>query len=490
MTRHDLLPTAAFFAWTLGALLPVPAAGQPPGEAQVITGVERLTWTQQAFDDEELRRHAFVLYVDGAPVLLPAASCGAIPVVGQAASCESPLPELAPGFHDLELAARLASEGAVLESPRSAPLRVFVDRALPYLPSAEDEPEYQRPARRPVPAGAAVAGPRRPAAATAELVVSGLDDPAALALLPDGRLLIAERRGWLRLAAGGRLAEAPAAVLADADPAGRDSWSLALAPDAARTREVFLGYAARDASGARVGRVIRFREAGGTLGEAAVVHDGLPADPAAPLARFGPDGALYVATSALDPRDAGDLGSYAGKLLRFNPDGTAAEGNPIRHSPVLSSGYRARPDFDWNPADGLLWSVEPDPGGALARRVEALGGPAAGSVAGAPGRPDRGALVRLDGLLPGSAAFARAAGPASWRGSLFLAAPDQGCLVRVSGLGQSPPAPAAVERLFCGLFGRITAVLAADDGLYFAAVGGGRDEAGRPTGAIYRVRGR
>jgi len=71
-----------------------------------------------------------------------------------------------------------------------------------------------------------------------------------------------------------------------------------VAPDFAATRHVYVSYVARDAGGSRIGRVVRFREAGGTLAEAAVILDGLPAQAGVMRTRIGPDGALYVGPAA------------------------------------------------------------------------------------------------------------------------------------------------------------------------------------------------
>jgi glucose/arabinose dehydrogenase len=219
--------------------------------------------------------------------------------------------------------------------------------------------------------------------------------------------------------------------------------------------------------------VVRFREVGGMLGERAVILDGLPAGGRAPRIRFGPDGALYVGTSAVDTRDADDLGSYAGKILRFTTAGEAVAGGPIGRFPGVSSGHRGRLEFDWDPATRTLWSVETSAGGVSLRRSDA-------------GLPvERSAL--LEGIQTAGVAFHAGPTPAAWRNSLFLASPEDECLYRVSGLASTPSTP-VVEQLLAGRFGRITAVLSADDGLYFATGNGGTDERGQPADAVFRIR--
>jgi glucose/arabinose dehydrogenase len=434
-----------------------PPSQPPPGS---ITGRERVGWDQQAPNADELREYSYVLYVDGVAVVLANATCGALGGEGPSAACSSPLPALQPGQHTLELATRITRGGTVLESARSAPLIVtvagFASTGSASLTAQTTDVQGPDGTRQLI-----------------EMVASGLDRPSALARMPDRRLLIAERRGRVRIAEDGRLLDAPALELTDAEMEGGENWSLAVAPDFATTRHVYVSYVARDTGGLRIGRVVRFREAGGTLGEPAVMLDDLPAQAGAPRTRIGPDGALYVGTTALNPRDADDLGSYAGKILRFTTAGVVPLDNPFRFSPVFSFGHRGRLDFDWEPVNKGLWHVETDPGGVSLGR---------------PNSERRGeGAVYLEGIHAVGIAFHAGATPAAWRNSLFLASPDQECLYRVAGLSSSLPEP-AVERLLANTFGRIVAVLSGDDGLYFATGNGGTDESGRPADAVFRIR--
>ena len=448
-----------------------------PGQS---SGGPRLAWDQFSSSAEELRRYSFVLFVDGTPMTLTGASCGTLAADTLTAACTAPLPTLAPGQHTLEMATRVIENGVVLESAKSAPVTYTVGStgfasatagATAAIPGAGT-------GSPPGDTGSGTGQATGESQFVVETVVTGLDSPSALARLPDGRLLIAERRGVIRIAEGGILRPEPAAALPDADSAGEARVSLALAPDFAASRYVYACYAAVDAQGGRAGRVVRFREASGTLGELAVIVDGLPAELAAPSILIGPDGALYVATSSGDDGEAADIGSYVGKILRFGLDGTIPPDNPLPSSPVLSFGYRGAVGIDWDWQTGTLWVLETDAEGtdlalAAARRpgtrVAALG----------PIGPARMAF------LPASAAGV----PASWRGSLFVAAPDEQCLLRVSGLSASSAAP-SVERLLRGEFGRIALVLPAESGLYFATASGVAGGEGKPAGAVFRVRDR
>lgn len=445
---------------------------EPPVESasSVITGRERLAWDQQAPHMDELRRYEFVLYVDGAAFPLAEASCGPLDVESRTAACSSPLPPLEPGRRVVQLATRLTRNGATVESVKSARLILFVSGA-------------SAASRYVVGEGGAI-----PTSGDARFVVdavaAGLDRPSALARLPDGRLLVGEGGGRIRIAESGVLRQEPAAVLHDADAGGNGRMSLAVARDFENSRHVYVGYIGASAQGGRSGRVVRFREVAGALGEPAVIVDSLPADAGAPVVKVGPDGLLYVATPALDARAAGDLGSYAGKLLRFNTDGTTPEGNPLRQSPTLSSGHAGQFDFDWEPDGQTLWTIESDPEGVAIRRVgRAMREDGGSHVAGT-------AAVRLGGVTAGAAAFHAAAVPDGWQGSLFFTAPDEECIVRIAGLAESSPRAPVIERLLHGRLGRPTAVLSADDGLYVAALVDEGGVRGAPTGSVYRLRDR
>jgi glucose/arabinose dehydrogenase len=467
---------------------------QAPSQPGASSG-PKLAWDQFAPSTEDLRQYSYVLYVDGAPVPLTAASCGALAAETLTAACTAPLPALAPGQHTLAMATRITRDGIILESGRSAPISYTVGSGgfasgTAGVPAAA--PSTGAAVTGPAGSGSLVArdpggGVGSPGASfgaeevlgaggdrfLVEIVASDLDRPSALARFPDGRLLIAEQGGRLRFADEGLPLLEPAALLPGADPADDARVSIALAPDFESSRHVYVAYAAVDDRGARSGRILRFREAGGVLGEAAVLVDGLPAAVAAPWVAIGPDRTLYVGTSALDAEEALDLGSDAGKILRFALDGTIAAGNPVPSSPVFSFGFVRHSGLDADPGTGDLWFVEETSAGTKVGRAQA-------------GRPAE-RLTDLGLVRAGGLTFHSGESPAGWQGSLFVPLPDERCLLHVSGLDASPPAP-TVERVLSRQFGRIATVIAAADGLYFATQNGDSSGAGHAVDFVYRVR--
>ncbi|MGH7342173.1 MAG: hypothetical protein ACREKH_16910, partial [Candidatus Rokuibacteriota bacterium] len=107
-----------------GSSNPPPPAPGPGGGSGTITGRERIGWLQQALDDAQLALFEYAIYVDGARQVLAGDSCS--PASGGGFDCSAALPPLSPGQHTLELATFLEANGTVVESERSAPLRVTV----------------------------------------------------------------------------------------------------------------------------------------------------------------------------------------------------------------------------------------------------------------------------------------------------------------------------------------------------------------------------
>lgn len=225
----------------------------------------------------------------------------------------------------------------------------------------EDEPP-------PPPAGEATvektpggrdAGPPRLARARGEpqveTLVTGLEVPWELVFLPDGRALVTERPGRVRLiSATGDLLERPAAEV-DVSALGEGGLlGLALDPEFERNDLVYLYYTT--ASGMEVAR---YRLGGDRLVEEAVVLDGIVAGTIHDSGRihFGPDDRLYVATGdAGQPDLAQDQGSLNGKFLRMEP--AAYRGDSPGEAEIYTLGHRNPQGFDWEAGTDRLLSTE------------------------------------------------------------------------------------------------------------------------------------
>ncbi|HET7800676.1 MAG TPA: PQQ-dependent sugar dehydrogenase [Humibacillus xanthopallidus] len=190
-------------------------------------------------------------------------------------------------------------------------------------------------------------------------LLSGLDVPWSIAVLPDGSSLVSVRntgevRHVPKPGSGGQ------ATVAGTLPITRTSGEgglLGLAvPEDFEANPVFYAYYSTESDN----RIAAVPWRDGTLGEPQVILDGIPMGRNHNGGRiaFGPDGYLYAGTG-----DAGDtslsqnLGSLGGKILRITPEGKPAPGNPFGGSPIWSYGHRNVQGLAWD-IQKRLWASE------------------------------------------------------------------------------------------------------------------------------------
>jgi glucose/arabinose dehydrogenase len=193
-----------------------------------------------------------------------------------------------------------------------------------------------------------------------EVVAEGLEVPWEIAFLPDGRALVTERPGRIRmLEEDGTLREAPVTEVDVSEQGEGGLLGLALDPEFADNGLVYLYFTTPTEMKLERWRFAddaMTREADlidGTI-QAGVVHD-------SGRIAFGPDDDLYVATGeAGQPELAQDPRSLNGKFLRLTPD--QYRGGPSAPE-ILSLGHRNPQGFDWEPGTDRLISTEHGPSG-------------------------------------------------------------------------------------------------------------------------------
>ena len=479
----------SLLALSCGGSSPAPPDGTVPAGTVPVRGSERLAW-DQAGDVSDLR---FLAYVDGQPVSLDSATCDAAQLGPQGSPCVSPLPPLTVGVHTIALSA--VSRVSGLESARSAAITVQKLAGLTASGvgslSADDR-------------GAEAAARTIPDTLTAadgltfgvQVLASGVEAPAQIALAPDGRLFVAGMTGrvWILDRVEGVASPAPrtthqdqaeltlaldANAMLDPPPAG--PLGLALHPDFARNRLVYVAYAARDRRDQARLLVVRLREAGDTLGEPAVLFDEPLAAVSAdgPRLAFGPDRLLYVALpEAVELPPQASAGASGGAILRFGDDGRLAD-----RSAVFAYGLERPVAFGWDPDTGALWGVLADgEGRATMRAIDAgeefgLAGCRGTATERCAGATTRGALPLEVGrsLTPGGLVFYRhgTATKAPRALSAFVALPENASLWRVT-----PGDASRTEILLSDSLGRIADIVSGGRGAVFIAT---RNRDGRGT---------
>ncbi len=205
-----------------------------------------------------------------------------------------------------------------------------------------------------------------------EMVAEGLSSPTTMAFLPDGRLLVAEQRGKLRLVEDGGASSVALDLSGIIDSRGeRGLLGVALDPAFARNGHVYL-YFTRKAAGRKPAhnRVMRFtlaenRVVGGS-GRLVLRLDNLSRamNHNGGAIHFGGDGRLYVAVGDNANGDnAQSLETLKGKMLRINKDGTIPRDNPFYRSEkvrgkdkaIWARGLRNPFSFAVQPGSGAIF---------------------------------------------------------------------------------------------------------------------------------------
>lgn len=206
----------------------------------------------------------------------------------------------------------------------------------------------------------------------AQAVVSNLDHPWGLALLPDGGWLITERPGRLRLLQGGTLS-APIRNLPKVDARGQGGLlDVAVAPDFAQSRQIWLSFSEPREQGKNATAVVSATlSADGTaLENLRVIFRQQPAWASDKHfgARIVPDGqgGLFVTTgerSVPAARQlAQDVNTHLGKVLHIDArTGAGLPGNPFAQGggqpEIWSWGHRNVQAAALD-SQGRLWTVE------------------------------------------------------------------------------------------------------------------------------------
>jgi glucose/arabinose dehydrogenase len=341
---------------------------------------------------------------------------------------------------------------------------------------------------------AAAQAPRSPtppvidALARTTTVASGLEHPWGLAFLPDGRMLVTERPGRLRIVEKDGKAGKPLPGVPQVFASGQGGLlDVALSPSFAQDRLVYLSYAEPGEGGAGTA-VARGRLGDGGLEDLKVIWRQVPkvSGPNHWGSRlvFARDGTLFITVGdRYAYRDrAQDLSTTIGKVIRINPDGSIPQDNPFvkrdgARAEIWSYGHRNVQAAALDPKTGQLWTVEHG-----ARGGDELNHPQAGKNYGWPvityGVDYSGARIGEGTakagmeqpvyywdpvIAPSGATFYTGDAFPEWRGSLFVGSMRPGALVRLTISGDRVTS----EERYLPDAGRVREVVQGPDGLLY-----------------------
>ena len=204
--------------------------------------------------------------------------------------------------------------------------------------------------------------------------VASFREPWAMAFLPDGRVLVTEKRGALKLVQPGGSVGNVSGV-PQVEYAGQGGFGdVALHPKFADNGLVYLSYveAVEGGSGAAVARA-KFTaddQGGGALSELQVIWRQEPKKGGSGhfghRLLFGADGKLWISSGERQEfTPAQDMSGNLGKILRLNDDGSVPSDNPWAErggvtAQVWTLGHRNPLGLAWD-AKGQLWEVEMGP---------------------------------------------------------------------------------------------------------------------------------
>lgn len=208
-----------------------------------------------------------------------------------------------------------------------------------------------------------------PPTLTRTVLLSGLASPSDLAFAPDGTLIFSELGGDLRVLRPGATSATLLHRPADVSASGQSGlMGVAVDPDFARTRHIFVYFSSRVNPTTVDNRIVRFLVNPDWTGVAdrqdllVGISWGNGGAHSGGRLRFGPDGLLYLATgdtrSASVPQDPNALGA---KVLRVRKDGTIPPGNPgpPLHPAIVAYGFRNPQGMAFR---GGLFTCEDGPG--------------------------------------------------------------------------------------------------------------------------------
>ena len=332
-----------------------------------------------------------------------------------------------------------------------------------------------------------------------EAWVTGLEAPWSLVFLPDGRALVSERPGRIRLIQKGHLEKSPYAVFETTRGASGAGdfflnlfargegglMGLAVHPKFPTEPYIYAMYTWRGVRGVR-NRIVRLVDRGTHGVFDKIVLGGVPGALFHNGGRiaFGPDGMLYATTGEIfEMHMAQDLKAFGGKVLRIDPGGGIPSDNPFPNSPVWSYGHRNPQGLAWHPETGALYQSEHGPSGEVGfgahdeiniiEEGRNYGWP---RIVGAPGR-----APYVDPIAMWPNTSVPPAGMTFHKGALYVATLRSEALIRLRIEGRRV---LSIERLFAedeydGVLGRLRDAVDGPDGHLYVLTSN-RDGRGSP----------
>lgn len=223
-----------------------------------------------------------------------------------------------------------------------------------------------------------IAGIKTKESVQEKVLVNGLKRPWGIAVLPDGRLLITEKSGFMKIATtDGTVSEAITGLPA-VNAAGQGGLlGLTIDPEFTKNRMVYWSFSEKSENGNLTAIAKgRLSDDEKKIENATVIYRANPAHSSTlhygGRILFDKKGDLIITTgerSTLETRPQAQLlNSANGKVIRITKDGKASAGNPFLNNPdalpeIFSYGHRNVQSLAFHPQTGDIWTAEFGPRG-------------------------------------------------------------------------------------------------------------------------------
>lgn len=194
------------------------------------------------------------------------------------------------------------------------------------------------------------------------VIAHNLDVPWAIAFLPDGRMLVTERKGAVVIVDTNGTVESKLAGTIKVDTKSGSEGGLlgiTLHSNFTQNQYVYFYYTYLSQGSETLNRIVRMKFEIDKLINEEIIVDKIPGAlyHNGGRIKFGPDGFLYITTGdAQNSSQAQDSNSLAGKILKITDEGKTASGNPFNNL-VYSYGHRNPQGIAWD-SSGQLWETE------------------------------------------------------------------------------------------------------------------------------------
>lgn len=204
-------------------------------------------------------------------------------------------------------------------------------------------------------------------------VAEGLEHPWGMTFLPDGRMLVTERVGRLRIVSSDGKVSEPVEGLPPIAPVGQGGLlDVALHPKFAENKLVYFSFA-EPGPGGQGTAVSRGRFEGNALKDVQSIFSQKPklsgGHHFGSRLVFAPDGTLYISMGDRGRKErAQNRRNHQGTIARVNDDGSVPKDNPFVNSSdalpeIYTWGNRNVQGMALNPWTGIVWAQEHGPKG-------------------------------------------------------------------------------------------------------------------------------